>query len=122
MPGVGFSPSTCSLYMASIRAFSASSFCLASRARFFSSRAVLAMPRSSRSCCRSLLTSSARSTRLCSVLGKVTFLTPLLLVPLGECGGHVHLLDDVAPTDAGVIGTEGNLAFLGGVGDDALLG
>ena len=46
----------------------------------------------------------------------------MLLVPLGERGGHVHLLDDVAPADAGVVGAEGDLAFLRGVGNDALLG
>ena len=46
----------------------------------------------------------------------------VLLVPLGERGGHVHLLDDVAPADAGVVGAEGNFAFLRGVGNDALLG
>ena len=46
----------------------------------------------------------------------------VLLVPLGERGRHVHLLDDVAPADAGVVGAEADLAFLRGVGDDALLG
>ena len=30
----------------------------------------------------------------------------VFLVPLGESGGHVHLLDDVAPADAGVVGAE----------------
>ena len=48
--------------------------------------------------------------------------TAVLLVPLGERGGHVHLLDDVAPAHAGVVRAEGDLAFLRGVGDDALLG
>src|SRR5208337_4360890 len=47
---------------------------------------------------------------------------PVLLVPLGEGGGHVHLFDDIAPAHARVVGAEGNLAFLGGVGNDALLG
>src|SRR6266852_3551365 len=46
---------------------------------------------------------------------------PALVVPLGERGGHVHLLDDVAPADAGVVRAEGNFAFLGRVGDNALL-
>ena len=46
----------------------------------------------------------------------------VLLVPLGEGGGHVHLLDDVAPAHAGVVGAEGDFAFLRGVRDDALLG
>src|SRR5215469_1058881 len=30
----------------------------------------------------------------------------MLLVPLGQRGGHVHLLDDVAPAHTGVIGAE----------------
>jgi hypothetical protein len=34
----------------------------------------------------------------------------------------VHLLDDVAPAHARVVGAEADLAFLRGVGDDALLG
>ena len=46
----------------------------------------------------------------------------VLLIPLGEGGRHVHLLDDVAPSHAGVVGAEADLAFLRGVGDDALLG
>src|SRR6201992_4357109 len=46
----------------------------------------------------------------------------MLLVPLGEGGGHVHLLDDVAPAHAGVVGAEADLTLLSGVGDDALLG
>ena len=46
----------------------------------------------------------------------------VLFVPLGERGRHVHLLDDVAPADAGVVRAEGDLAFLRGVRDDALLG
>ena len=50
------------------------------------------------------------------------FVAAVLLVPLGEGAGHVHLFDDVAPADAGVVGAEGDFTFLGGVGDDALLG
>src|SRR6202012_809893 len=50
------------------------------------------------------------------------FMTAMLLIPLGEGGGHVHLLDDVAPAHAGVVRAEGDFAFLRGVGDDALLG
>ena len=34
----------------------------------------------------------------------------------------MHLLDDVAPAHARVVGAEADLAFLRGVGDDALLG
>src|SRR5271166_2505197 len=48
--------------------------------------------------------------------------TSVLLVPLGESRGHVHLLDDVAPAHAGVVGAEADFAFLRGVGNDALLG
>ena len=48
--------------------------------------------------------------------------TAVLLVPLGQSRGHVHLLDDIAPAHAGVVGAEADLAFLRGVGDDALLG
>ena len=48
--------------------------------------------------------------------------TAVLLVPLGQRGGHVHLLDDVAPAHAGVVRAEADFAFLRGVGDDALLG
>ncbi len=50
------------------------------------------------------------------------FVTSMLFVPLGERGSHVHLLDDVAPSHAGVVGAEADLAFLRGVRDDALLG
>ncbi len=34
----------------------------------------------------------------------------------------MHLLDDVAPADAGVVRAEADFAFLRGVGNDALLG
>ena len=50
------------------------------------------------------------------------FVTAVLLVPLGQRGGHVHLLDDVAPAHAGVVGAEADFAFLRGVRNDALLG
>src|SRR5690606_2713635 len=46
----------------------------------------------------------------------------VLLVPLRERGRHVHLLDDVPPADAGVVGAETDLAFLSGVRNDAALG
>src|SRR5437870_7557 len=46
----------------------------------------------------------------------------VLVVPLGERRRHVHLLDDVAPADAGVVRAEGNLALLRGIGNDAHLG
>jgi hypothetical protein len=73
-----------------MRWFSTCSFSLASRARIFSSRAVLTMPREN-------------------------LVEAVLLVPLGERGRHVHLLDDVAPADAGVIGAEGDLALVRGI-------
>ena len=46
----------------------------------------------------------------------------VLLVPLGERRRHVHLLDDVPPADAGVVGAEGNLALLRRIRNDAHLG
>src|SRR5438094_10540013 len=46
---------------------------------------------------------------------------PVLVVPFRERGGHVHLLDDVAPAHAGVVGTEGNFTFLRGIRNNALL-
>ena len=49
-------------------------------------------------------------------------MTTVLVVPLGQRGGHVHFLDNVAPAAAGVVSAERNLAFLRRVGDDALLG
>src|SRR5579864_4483526 len=45
----------------------------------------------------------------------------VLVVPLGQRGGHMHLLDDVAPANPGVVRAEGDLAFLSGIRDDALL-
>src|SRR5205807_9178341 len=50
------------------------------------------------------------------------FMPPVLFIPLGQTGGHVHLLHDLAPADAGVVRTEGDLALLGRVWDDALIG
>src|SRR5262249_52649690 len=45
-----------------------------------------------------------------------------LLVPFREGRGHLHLLDDLAPADAGVVGAEADLALLRRVRDDAHLG
>ena len=50
------------------------------------------------------------------------FVTAVLVIPFGQRGGHVHLLDDVAPADARVVRAERDFALLRGVGDDALLG
>src|SRR5271167_4504786 len=46
----------------------------------------------------------------------------MLLVPLGQCRGHMHLFDNVPPTHASVVSTEGNLALLRGIRNNALLG
>src|SRR5579864_902802 len=46
----------------------------------------------------------------------------VLLVPLGQRGGHVHLLDDVPPSHSSVVSAKGNLSLLRGVGNNALLG
>ncbi len=43
-------------------------------------------------------------------------------VPLGDGGVGLHLLEDVPPAGAGVVGAEADLAELGAVGDDAHLG
>ncbi len=50
------------------------------------------------------------------------FVPALFLVPLGQGGRHVHLLNDVAPAHAGIVSAEGNFAFLRGVRNDALFG
>src|SRR5246500_5967805 len=47
---------------------------------------------------------------------------PMLLIPLCQRGGHVHLLDDVPPSHPGVVSAKGNLSLLRSVGDNALLG
>src|SRR5437899_7859918 len=43
------------------------------------------------------------------------------LVPLGDRRILVHVFDDLAPADAGVVRAEGNFALLRGVGNDAHL-
>src|SRR5438874_364733 len=45
----------------------------------------------------------------------------VLFVPLGQRCRHVHLLDDVPPTHAGVVSAERDLTLLRGIWDDALL-
>src|SRR6202163_1551941 len=47
---------------------------------------------------------------------------PVLLIPLRKSGRHVHFLDNVPPAYAGIVGTEGNFAFLRRVWNNALLG
>src|SRR5258708_33951822 len=44
------------------------------------------------------------------------------LVPLGDGRILVHVLDDLAPADAGVVRAERNFALLSGIGNDAHLG
>ena len=87
------------------------------------------MPRSSRSVCAPARTASSFSFSEC--VGRVErhalaagedLVAAVLLVPLGERRRHVHLLDDVAPADAGVVGAEGDFALLRRVRDDAHLG
>src|SRR5258706_1323818 len=48
--------------------------------------------------------------------------TAVLVVPLGERSGHVHLLDDVPPAHSGVVGAEADFVFLSRIRNDALLG
>ena len=50
------------------------------------------------------------------------FVPPVLFVPFGERGRHVHLFDNVPPAHARVVGAERNLAFLRCIRDNALLG
>ena len=76
-----------------------------------------------------LATASASSFSVCSVdverdlLAAGEDLVPaVLLVPLGERGRHVHLLDDVPPADARVVGAEADLALLRRIRNDAALG
>src|SRR5262245_2629784 len=45
-----------------------------------------------------------------------------LLVPLGERRRHVHLLDNLTPSDARIVCAEGNFTLLRAVRDDAHLG
>ena len=108
----------------------APAFFASARARSFSSRAVLAMPFSSRSVCLPLATASAIELQACArssssvdlLAAGEDLVTAVLLVPLGERGRHVHLLDDVPPADARVVGAEADLAFLRRVRNDAALG
>src|SRR5208283_849359 len=52
----------------------------------------------------------------------VDFMLAVVLVPLGHGRVLVHVLDDLAPADAGVVGTEADFALLRAVGDDAHFG
>src|SRR5262249_46336319 len=47
---------------------------------------------------------------------------PVLFIPPGQRGRHVHFFNYVTPANAGVVGAEGYFALLGRVWDDALLG
>src|ERR1051325_11502368 len=48
--------------------------------------------------------------------------TTVFLIPLRDRRVLVHVLDDVSPTDTRVVRTEGNLAFLSAVRNDAHFG
>src|SRR5271169_3870903 len=52
----------------------------------------------------------------------VDFVFAVVLVPLGDRRVLVHVLDDLAPAYARVVGAEGNFALLRGVRDDAHFG
>src|SRR5258708_4406377 len=86
------------------------------------------MPMSSMSVCAPARTASSFSFSRCSVELSGTDLLPAKIswrpcsIPLGECRCHVHLLDDVAPADARVVGAEGDFTLLRGIRDDAHLG
>src|SRR5207249_10522881 len=43
----------------------------------------------------------------------------MLPVPVGDCRVLVHIFDDLAPANSGVVSTEGNLSLLSGIGNDA---
>src|SRR5215472_6991935 len=88
-----------------MRAFSADFFSFSSRARSFSSRAVLAMPRSSSVWLRSAWTCSSLRRSLCVPSAKPTALPPAK-ISCRPCSSY-HLV---------------SVAFLCGVRDDALLG
>src|SRR5437660_253837 len=47
--------------------------------------------------------------------------TAMLVVPLRDGGVLMHMLDDVPPADASVVGTKTNFTFLGSVRNDAHL-
>src|SRR4051812_26539157 len=48
--------------------------------------------------------------------------TPVLLIPLRQSGGHMHLLNNLPPTYPGVVSAKRDLSFLRSVWNDALLG
>ncbi len=50
------------------------------------------------------------------------FVATVFFIPLSDRRILVHVLDDVSPTDAGVVCTERNFAFLRSVRDDAHFG
>src|SRR5208337_5194892 len=52
----------------------------------------------------------------------VNLVLAVSLVPFGNRRVLVHVLEDLSPADSRVVGTEGNLPLLCGVGDDAHLG
>src|SRR5262245_21646412 len=45
----------------------------------------------------------------------------MFLVPFGNAGCLVHVLDDLPPTDSSIVGTKRNLSELSGIWNDAHL-
>ena len=45
--------------------------------------------------------------------------TPVLFIPFRNRGVLVHVFNDIAPTDAGIVGAETDFAFLRAVRNDA---
>src|SRR2546421_440113 len=52
----------------------------------------------------------------------IDFMLAVRPIPLRDGRVLVHVLNDLAPADAGIVRAEGNLALLRGVRDDAHLG
>src|ERR1700722_17556090 len=50
------------------------------------------------------------------------FVPAMLFVPLGQSRGHMHLLNDLAPTYTGVVSAKRDFTLLRRIRDDALLG
>src|SRR3974390_311699 len=52
----------------------------------------------------------------------VNLVLAVVLIPLGDGGILVHIFDDLAPSNSGVVSAEADFALLRAVGDDAHLG
>src|SRR5215218_6282723 len=51
----------------------------------------------------------------------INFMAAMLFIPFSEVGRLVHVLDDLPPTHAGIVGAEGDLTFLSAVRNHAHL-